>query len=147
MLQPKNINRIIFILSLAGVFIAIYVLQSFLRQSSILCLNTGCELVRKHPASYILGIPVPAFGLMGYAFLVICSFLNTWKKDKRIWFTMLGISTFGICFVLWFTYTEIFIIRAFCTWCLISTGIMSIIFILTLIGFRTLQSHEKNSRH
>ena len=115
-------NRVIFILSLVGIAIAIYVLQSFLRDAPIVCLNSGCELVRKNPASYILGIPVPAFGLIGYSFLAILAFLKTTKqaKKRRITSLMLGIALFGALFVSWFTYTEIFVIRAICTWCAIS---------------------------
>ncbi len=76
--RAKSINRIIFVLSLAGVIMAVYVLQSFLRQSSIICLTgSGCEVVRKSAVSWPFGIPVPAFGLVGYLGLTILSFLKT----------------------------------------------------------------------
>ncbi|MBI4062611.1 vitamin K epoxide reductase family protein [Candidatus Gottesmanbacteria bacterium] len=127
-------NRVIFILSLAGIIIAIYVLQSFLRDAPIVCLNSGCELVRKNPASYILGIPVPAIGLIGYSVLAILAFAKTTKDvNKRVISSlMLGIATFGAFFVTWFTYTELFVIRAVCTWCAVSAANMFIIFFLTL---------------
>ncbi len=133
-----RINRIIFVLSLVGVIIAIYVLQSFLRDAPIVCLNSGCELVRKNPASYIFGIPVPAFGLVGYSFLAILAFAKTTKGTKKriISSLMLGIATFGALFVTWFTYTELFVIRAVCTWCAVSAVNMLIIFALTLKSSR-----------
>lgn len=132
----KHTNRIVFILSLVGIIIAVYVLQSFLRQASILCLNSGCELVRKNPASYLFGIPVPAFGLVGYAGLAILAFLKT-ISDKRIYDKlMLGIAIFGVCFVSWFTYTELFVIRAICTWCFVSTLNMISIFFILFINSR-----------
>lgn len=129
-----RINRIIFVLSLLGIIIAIYVLQSFLRGALIVCLNNGCELVRKNPASYVLGIPVPAFGLVGYSFLALLAFLKTTKNaNKRsISKLMLGIATFGAIFVTWFTYTELYVIRAVCTWCAVSAVNMVIIFLLVL---------------
>lgn len=129
-----RINRIIFILSVVGVIIAMYVLQSFLRDAPIVCLNSGCELVRKNPASYILGIPVPAFGLIGYSFLAILAFVKTTKgaKKRTISSLMLGIAAFGALFVTWFTYTELYVIRAVCTWCAVSAVNMLIIFFLTL---------------
>ena len=128
-------NRIIFFLSVVGFAIAIYVLQSFLRKTSIVCLTSGCDLVRKHPASYILGIPVPAFGLAGYFLLAIFSFLRSVKDNKDLIKIIFGISTFGFFFVLWFTYTEIFTIKAICTWCGVSALIMTTIFILSLNSF------------
>ncbi|MBI3379691.1 vitamin K epoxide reductase family protein [Candidatus Gottesmanbacteria bacterium] len=143
--MEKKYNRAIFILSIAGLIIAIYVLQSFLRKSSIVCLNSGCELIRKSPYSYIFGIPVPGFGLAGYFFIMVLSFLRTIYNDRRLIYGMLGISTFGLAFVSWFTYTEIFTIRAICTWCAVSAFNMAIIFLLSvrtfLIGQKVSKSH------
>lgn len=130
-----TLNRIIFILSIIGTIIAIYVTQSFLRQSSIICINSGCETVRKSPFSYILGIPVPVFGLIGYSVMSIVSFLRTAMDSKILLNIILGISIFGICFTSWFTYTEIFLIKGICTWCAISAVNMWIIFFLTLKSY------------
>ncbi len=132
MTTSLKINRLIFFLSLLGVLIAIYVLQSFLRDAPIICVNSGCELVRKSPASYILSIPVPAFGLIGYSLITILSFIRTVKDSPKLPIAILSISIFGVLFVSWFTYTEFFIIKAFCTWCLISAIIMVTIFLLSL---------------
>ena len=130
------INRIIFILSLAGVLMAAYVLQSFLRNTGILCLpGGGCELVRKSPVSYPFGIPVPAFGLVGYTGLTILSFLRTTDRsasNNKLLKFMLGIAIFGVCFVSWFTIMELFVIKGICTWCAISAVDMYIVFGLVI---------------
>ncbi len=144
------LNRCIFILALIGFTIAAYVTHSFVRQTGILCINTGCELVRKSPASYIFGIPVPSIGLVGYAALAICAFLQTTnnqppstsglqpasKLQTKLRKITLGIATFGILFVSWFTYTEIFVIKGICTWCVISAFIMVTIFVLALLSVK-----------
>lgn len=129
------INRITFILAIAGIIMAIYVLQSFLRESPIVCLNEGCEVVRKSPASKLFGIPVPAYGLIGYSLMTILAFLRTTNNDKRFLYGILGIATFGVVFVSWFTYTELFVIRAVCTWCAVSAVNMTIIFVLALVSY------------
>jgi len=133
--QQKNINRIMFILSIAGLLMGTYVLQSFLRKTGIICLSGGgCELVRKSALSYPFGIPVPAVGVVGYTFLVILTFLRTMNHELRTkllpW--ILGMATFGICFVTWFTYTEIVLIKGICMWCTISAVNMYIIFALAV---------------
>ncbi len=137
--SPKNLNRTVFVLSVIGVLIAIYVLQSFIRQTSILCVNTGCEQVRKNPASYLWGVPVPAVGLVGYSLLALLAFLKTLNpKAKTVHLytkIMLGIATFGVAFVSWFTYTELFVIRAVCTWCAVSAANMVVIFSLLIKSF------------
>ena len=134
-------NRVIFILSLLGIAIAVYVLQSWLRQTPVICLNgAGCDLVRKSPASYLFGvIPVPAVGLVGYGILAVLAFLRTTSFSIRhssfIIRAMLGMATFGVLFVSWFTYTELFVIKAICTWCAVSAVNMVIIFILALKSY------------
>jgi uncharacterized membrane protein len=134
----KTLNRIIFVLAIAGVIMGTYVLQSFLRQSSIICLNgNGCETVRNNPASWPFGIPVPAFGVVGYTIMVILAFLRTMKEKAGYLKGILGVAIFGVCFVTWFTLTEIFVIRGICTWCAVSAVNMYIIFFLTLASFKT----------
>ncbi|MBI4065224.1 vitamin K epoxide reductase family protein [Candidatus Gottesmanbacteria bacterium] len=135
--QTKKLNRIIFILSLVGIVIAIYVFQSFVRQAPIVCVNTGCETVRKSPSSYLFGFPVPGVGLIGYSIIAILSFLRTTKSNNNFQFLkgILGMSIFGVFFVSWFTYTELFVIRAVCTWCAVSAVNMVTIFLLTLKSY------------
>ena len=138
--SSKTLNRIIFILSLAGIAMAAYVLQGWMRQSSILCFTGGgCDLVRKSAASYLFGvIPVTAVGLVGYSFLAILAFLRTMNYELRtkLLIPMLGMATFGVIFVPWFPYTEIFVIKSICSWCTISAVNMVIIFLFTIISYR-----------
>jgi len=140
--MQKKYNRLVFILSLAGIIVAVYVLQSFVRQSSIICVNQGCELVRKSAYSYPFGIPVPAFGLVGYTLLAILTFLRTTSTSKKLLYPILAIAIFGILFVTWFTYMELFVIRAVCTWCAISAVNMYLIFYLTFRMFNEIHRHK-----
>lgn len=131
------LNRVIFILSLAGILMAAYVLQGWLRHSSILCLTGGgCTLVQKNRLSYPFGIPVPSIGLVGYTILTILAFLRTTSDNKNLLKGILGMALFGICFVTWFTYTEIFLIKGICMWCAISAVNMYVIFGLTIASLR-----------
>jgi len=137
--RSRTLNRIIFFLSLLGIVMAIYVLQSFIRKTGIVCVTSGCELVRKSPASYLFGFfPVPAVGLIGYTILATLSFLSTANNKPWMLKGMLGMATFGVLFVSWFTYTELFIIKGVCTWCAISAVNMFVIFTL-LCKSHTLQ--------
>lgn len=131
-------NRLIFILSLVGIAIAVYVFQSFLRQAPILCINSGCETVRKSPYSYLFGVPVPGYGLVGYTILAILAFLRTTstKLKKQLLPWIVGIGTGGVAFVGWFTYMELFVIRGLCTWCAVSAFNMVTIASLAWIEYR-----------
>ena len=144
--QLTIINRAIFIPSLIGIVIAFYVTQSFVRGSTIVCVNSGCELVRKSPTSYLFGkVPVPAVGLAGYTLLALFTFLRTTSPvnfRKYLW-GILGMSLFGVGFVSWFTFTELFIIKGVCTWCAISAVNMVTIFILSLVSYHFLNQTSK----
>ena len=133
-------NRVIFILSLVGIAIAIYVLQSFLRDAPIVCLNSGCEIVRKSPASKLFGFPVPGYGLVGYTILAILAFLRTLspKLNKQLLPWIVGIGTDGVAFVAWFTYMELFVIKGICTWCAVSAVNM-----LTIAGLAWVEYRKK----
>lgn len=131
-------NRIIFFLSLVGIIIAVYVLQSFLRDAPIVCINSDCETVRKSPYSWLFGIPVPGYGLVGYTILAILSFFRTTSAalHKKLLPWIVGIATGGVVFVAWFTYTELFVIRGICTWCAVSAVNMITIASIAWIAYR-----------
>lgn len=130
-----TINRIIFVLSVIGILIAAYVTQSFLRKVGIVCVSSGCELVRKNPASYLWGVPVPSVGLLGYSVIAILAFLRTSSKNSNLLKGILGMTAFGVAFTTWFTYTELFVIKGVCTWCAISTVNMYVLFFLALKSY------------
>lgn len=136
-MRSRDLNRIIFVLALIGIAMAVYVTQSFIRKTGIVCVTSGCELVRKSPSSYLFGFfPVPAVGLIGYTILAICAFLKTMHLTSRLSLItsriMLGMATFGVAFVSWFTYTELVIIKGICTWCALSAINMVVIFTLLM---------------
>ncbi|HUD20103.1 MAG TPA: vitamin K epoxide reductase family protein [Patescibacteria group bacterium] len=136
-MKVNILNRITFLLSLFGLIIAVYVLQSWLRHTTIVCLTGGCETVKKSIYSYPFGVPVPAVGLVGYSIIAVLSFLRTVNHalSTKLLTPILGIAAFGVLFVSWFTYTEIFIIHGVCMWCAISAVNMLVIFILTVTNF------------
>lgn len=132
-LKLVMLNRIMFVLSILGMIMAVYVLQSWLRHTGIICITGGgCETVRKNIVSYPFGIPVPAIGLAGYTILTMLAFMRTTSKTKWLLNAMLGMTIFGVCFVTWFTSMEIFVIKGICTWCAVSAVNMYVIFALVL---------------
>ena len=124
----------IFTLSLLGLIVSAFLAFEYIQTGPIVCpiTGTGCEIVRKSPYSYPLGIPVPLVGLIGYFVLMILTFARSVSQDLKLLKAILAIAVFGVLFVGWFTYTEIFYIKAVCTWCAISALNMLIIFIIGL---------------
>lgn len=140
----KIYNRFIFLLAVIGFFIALYVFWGYVRQSSILCLNSGCEIVRKSPYSYIFGIPIPGIGLVGYIGIIILAFSRTLFSSKKLLYILVGIAGFGFLLTAYFTFIEVFVIGAVCMWCVISAVIMTSIFIFSLMSFRQYETNRRN---
>ncbi len=77
----------------------------------------GCETVALSSYSEILGIPVALFGA-GFSALVLILALAWWRLgDRRALLATYGLGLFGILFVAYLTYLELFVIHAVCVWC------------------------------
>ena len=107
------------LLSLAGVFIALYL---YLHKLGIIgqlaCGTGGCETVQLSPYSRFLGIPVPLIGLGGYGTLLFLSLRALQQPDDARWpQLLLWLAGIGVGFSAYLTYLELFVIHAICRWC------------------------------
>lgn len=139
-INNQVINRAIFILTLAGIVVSGYLLYTYVADTPIVCVNTGCETVRESPYSNFLGVPLPGFGLLFYFFILILSFLRTTldKIDHHHLASKLVFVTalVGVLTSAYLTYLEAFVIKAYCTWCVVSAIIVALIFILSVVELR-----------
>lgn len=130
----KTLNRSLFILSLIGLGISGYLAYTYISQSPILCLNAGCESVRNSPYANLFGIPMPLYGLIGYGFLAVLTFIKTttYQNQTLINRLILVATTFGFLFSLYLTGVEAFVIKQYCMWCIASAVVMTLMFLLSL---------------
>lgn len=134
------LNRAIFFLALIGLAISAYLFYTYVQEKPIVCLDTGCETVRESPYSSVFGIPLPAFGLLMYFFVVVASFFRTTLENiNHILLTRKLIfisSALGFLVSAYLTYLEAFIIKAYCSWCVSSAIVVTLIFILSAYELR-----------
>ena len=134
------LNRAIFFLALVGFVISAYLFYTYTQEKPIVCLNTGCEIVRDSPYSYVFGIPLPAFGLVMYILVIAVSFLRT-TLDKKEYLRLANklvfvSSAIGFLTSAYLTYLEAFVIKAYCIWCVASAIVVTLIFILSAYELR-----------
>ena len=115
-------RRIMTIASCIGIFIAAYLLITYITKGPIVCGPLhGCDVVRTSRWANWFGIPTPAFGLAFYSFVFILLVIRTtFPHRKRIWFyrlTMLAAFA-GFIESVFLFFIQLVDIRAFCTWCL-----------------------------
>jgi uncharacterized membrane protein len=133
-------NRIIFILSLAGAFVAGHLTLAHLHFVDIGCgASGGCEEVARHWSARGFGIPglsaIPtaAFGLAMYVSLMVLSFLRAASTSgalmRRAGIAIWWLAFAGVLVTAWLTYMEAFVINAWCRWCLVSAALVTLIFL------------------
>ncbi|MFQ5661714.1 MAG: vitamin K epoxide reductase family protein [Candidatus Paceibacteria bacterium] len=131
--------KTIFLLSLLGLADSIYLTIKHFTHSDINCsIFNGCDLVTTSIYSTILGVPVALLGVIFYGLVLTFAV-------RRSLALLLIISSIGFLISIWFVYTQGFILNAFCFYCLISAGISTTLFILSLILMVKYKKHETNS--
>ena len=94
-----------------------------------------CEKVLTSRYALVWGVPTALFGAFYYLSVVILSVLYLDTKRAKYLTAAMGAITVGFVFTLWFLYLQAFVIKAFCEYCLLSAGITSALFIMTVTLF------------
>lgn len=127
-------------LSLAGLFIAIYMyLYKIGKIGSLVCGTGGCETVQLSPQARFLGIEVALLGVFGYAGMLLLALLALQPRfSGPAWPSRLLALLAGgaVLFTVYLTYLELFVIHAICRWCVGSAVIILLIFGLSLRDLR-----------
>lgn len=136
--------RIIQLLAVPGLLVAFYLLLYHNGALVAACKVGGwedCGLVSGPNAPYasIGPIPVALIGLLGYAAIFLVVWLADWLGVVRRYLPelLIALSGFALLFTLGLTALEIFVIHAVCRYCLVSAGIILIMFILAVSYLRS----------
>jgi len=127
-------------LSLAGLFIAIYMyLYKIGKIGTLVCGTGGCETVQLSPQARFLGVEVALLGIFGYVSLLVLALLALQPRfagpawPSRLLALLAGVA---VLFTVYLTYLELFVIHAICRWCVASAVIILVIFGLSLADLR-----------
>jgi uncharacterized membrane protein len=125
--------RAIVLLALGGLFIALYLLLYHLGfYGALVCGTDSCEVVQTSKYAQFLGQPVPLWGVLWYAGVLVLGFLLMGPGAGRRWAEgLLALAvTGGILFSVYLTAVEVFVLHAVCWWCVASAVLTLLIFIL-----------------
>ena len=105
-------------LDMAGLLIAGYLASVELADRLPYCgVLHGCQEVALSPYSRVAGIPVAVFGVILSGTLLTLALL-WWRSGRRFLLAAhYGLSLAGVVFEGYFTFLELFVIRAICVWC------------------------------
>lgn len=115
-------------LTLTGLLISFYLLFSHYRVYTdigyrsfcALSRSINCDTVSQSPYSILLELPVPLWGVFGYAFLLLLIFLslNKYAVSNRFWSIILAIALIYSLMSIFFAYLSTFHIRSYCIMCI-----------------------------
>jgi uncharacterized membrane protein len=130
------LRRVMIVIAVIGIGVTAYLTIAHYDRSAVLCASTSgansCEAVQTSVYSHILGIPVALIGLIGY--VAIAAGLLAPDRDA-IRLATLGMALFGVAFSGYLTYREAFTLHEYCEWCLSSAGLITILFVLSVIRY------------
>jgi uncharacterized membrane protein len=95
----------------------------------------GCDTVLTSPYSEVFGIPVALGGSIFYLLVTIGAFAYLESKNEKMLRLALLITVFGILASLWFLILQAFVLKAYCTYCLLSIITSTTLFITACIVF------------
>ena len=132
--KEKLLNRILIILSIAGIFDSLYLLYIKLSHAGEVCTG-GCDVVNSSKYSEIFGIPLAIFGALFYLSIIVILLLSKrieFIKENSI-IIIFGISLIGVLYSAYLTYLELAVIHAICQYCVISAILTVGLFIVAII--------------
>lgn len=116
----------------AGLVIAGYLAYVEINQVEAVCGPVGhCNVVQASAYARILGIPVAVLGLLNY--LVLLGLWGGYRFIPGRWggLALLALTLMGVCFSVYLTVLELFVIQAVCMWCLGSAVVT--VLLMTLV--------------
>lgn len=137
----RNLWVASFVLALLGLADSVYLSWIKFSHTESSCIRGigDCFTVNTSRYSEIQGIPIAVFGAIGYLFIIAT--LLAWRRpgffEDNAPLLFFGITLFGVLYSAYLTYLEIFVIKAICPFCVVSAGIMLILFILSIAQLTT----------
>ena len=146
--QTPPVNRMaIAVLSLAGFFVAFYLLAHHLGWvGSLMCGVGDCATVQASKWAKMGPLPVPLLGVGGYVALLAVSMFGiqpAGADSRAVSLVLLAFATIAFGLSVWFTYLEAFVIHAWCQWCVVSAILCTLIFLAALPELKRLRNTEE----
>lgn len=112
---------ILYVFGIIGVLDTLYLIYHKMRGTEVACFffpKEWCYKVQHAPQSKTFGIPNSISGFFIYLAILILTFL--YAGGLNVFLPIQILVGIGFLFSLYFLYVQGFVLRAFCTWCVLS---------------------------
>lgn len=146
-----TIPQWLFLVSLLGVALSLFMWYNALTNRVYGCLTGGgCEVVLHSQYAKLFGVPIAAYGVAFYGVNALFAFFRMFDDRPILRFATWKMAGIGILASLYFLYLEIVPIKAFCSWCTVSTFLTIWLLVIALFelrkhgGFKTALTEAKS---
>lgn len=133
---PRWVPISVGLVALAGFIDATYLTVEHYMNALPPCVIGDCELVLTSKFSEVAGVPVALLGAIYYLAIIVLVIIYFDTKREVFIRSALFVTTAGMLASLWFTFLQIFIIHAFCQFCLISAATSTTLFVISIISLK-----------
>jgi uncharacterized membrane protein len=119
-------------LAVAGAGVSVYLLVARETGGSPVCSTGGCEVVQSSPYAEVLGVPVAAVALAGFAAFLVFAL----ARGERARLAQATVAIAAVLFGGYLLAVQAFAIGAFCQWCLATDAITTLLAALALLRLR-----------
>ena len=128
---------IILLLAALGIINALYLTKHAISGEPVKCIgfpDAWCKKVQYSKWSKTFGIPNPYLGLLMYTIVFVGGLLSVGGLLDFAWVAI--IITLGFVFSLYFLIIQAFVLKAYCTWCVVSIIDFTLMFwLLAFVAF------------
>ena len=113
---------LLIVFSAIGLVDTSYLAYHSIKKTDVACVffpKEWCHKVQYSKQSKIMGIPNSYLGFLMYVLIIGLTFYYMRGEAVSFWWIQLIVG-FGFLFSMYFTFVQSFILRAFCTWCVVS---------------------------
>ncbi|MFA6503167.1 MAG: vitamin K epoxide reductase family protein [Candidatus Paceibacterota bacterium] len=126
----------ILLLAFCGVADSAYLAQHEIDGTPLICNIqnlSGCNVVAASQYSQLFGVPLAEYGVLFYGIMFVLAALELVLFDRLLRRVLQGFAFIGILASLYFTFVQVFMIGAFCIYCIASAVITLLIFIFATL--------------
>lgn len=144
---PKWIVGGFILIAFIGFVDATYLTAKHYLGEAVTCsITSGCEQVTSSEWSVILGIPVALLGAGYYLFMTLGMLMYIDTKKEKLLYYLSRLTVLGLLASIYFVSLQIFVINAYCLYCMGSATTSTILFFLGLIMIKHIKPKEKSSQ-
>jgi len=126
MKRDRNVLMAIALVALIGLCAASYVFIAHSLGYELFCpFATGCDAVQNSPYAALFGIPVSFLGMLGFAAYIGLALIGLRSSAATRGYlpALLVLSVVEVAFTSYMAYLQVSVIRAVCSWCMLSAAL------------------------